>query len=48
MSGRHRRRGLERIPLILVPFVIVGGPIAVVWAAAGLFMLVRLAVRSLC
>lgn len=46
-SGRHRRPWPERMPLALVPFVIVGGPIAAVWLAAGLFMLGRLAIRHL-
>jgi len=47
VSGRHRAPRLERMPIALVPVLIVGGPIAVVWAAAGLFMLCRLAIRHL-
>jgi hypothetical protein len=47
VSGRHRRGWPDRVPLLLVPAVVVGAPIGVVWLAAGLFLLVRLAVRSL-
>ena len=44
MTGRHRMPRLERMPLPFVPLLVVGAPLAVVWAAAGLWM----AVRSLC
>jgi hypothetical protein len=47
VTGRHRRGWLDRVPLPLVPAFVVGAPIGVVWLAAGLFLLARLAVRSL-
>jgi hypothetical protein len=48
VTGRHRMPWLDRMPLPFVALAITVGPIGVVWAAAGLFMLGRLAVRGLC
>ena len=47
MSGRHRRGWPDRVPLLLVPVLIVGAPLAFVWLGAGLYLLGRLAVRCI-
>jgi len=47
VSGRHRRRWPENMPLLLVPVVIVGGPIGLACLAAGLYLLARAALRWL-